>query len=88
MAKLLLAFLLFGAGLVKSSLVPLDLSSYFNIKAASSGPDDSFADFDGSGRAYPVEWLPTNDTFSFRGIEVRHSTFMVLGINPSSALMH
>ncbi|KAI0076395.1 glycoside hydrolase family 29 protein [Panus rudis PR-1116 ss-1] len=47
----------------------LDLSRTFNIKAASTGPNDTFADFDGSGRAYPVEWLPKEQTFTYNGIE-------------------
>lgn len=50
--------------------VSLDLTGVFNIKAASTGPDDSFADFDGSGRAYPAEHLPTSSTFDYNGIQV------------------
>ena len=52
-------------------VVKLDLTPFFNAKAAATGPHDAFADFDGSGRAYPVEWLPFEPTFLFEGIEVR-----------------
>lgn len=51
--------------------VALDLSGVFNIKAASTGVDDTFADFDGSQRAYPVEWLPDTATFDYDGIKVQ-----------------
>ena len=57
--------------LVKSQTsVPVNLGSHFNAKAASTGLNDSLADFDGSGRAYPVEWLPTQSEFSFNGVNV------------------
>lgn len=51
--------------------VQLDLSPFFNAKAASTGLNDTFADFDGSGRAYPAEWLPAGPSFVYEGIEVR-----------------
>ena len=50
--------------------VALDLAGQFNIKAASTGVGDTFADFDGSQRAYPVEWLPNTTTFEYGGIQV------------------
>lgn len=60
-----------GGGTVDSvRTVSLDLSNIFNIKAASSGPNDSFPDFDGSGRAYPAEYLPISSTFDYNGIQV------------------
>ncbi|OBZ73091.1 Alpha-L-fucosidase [Grifola frondosa] len=49
--------------------IPLDLSSAFNAKAASTGLNDTFADFDGSGRAFPVEFLPSESSFTFDGIK-------------------
>lgn len=52
-------------------IIGLDLKDFFNIKAASPGLNDTFADFDGSGRAYPVEWLPNATTFTYNGIKVR-----------------
>ena len=76
MLHCLLAFLtIFSLGLrsscsVIAESVKLDLSPFFNAKAASSGLNDTAANFDGSGRAYPVQWLPTAKTFSFTGIEV------------------
>lgn len=54
----------------QENYVKLDLKAEYNIKAASTGPSDPLANIDGSGRAYPVEWLPTGDTFSFSGVEV------------------
>ncbi|KAA1470747.1 glycoside hydrolase family 29 protein [Dentipellis sp. KUC8613] len=47
----------------------LDLSSVFDAKAAASGPGDSSADFDGNGRSYPVELLPSTPTYIYNGIE-------------------
>ncbi|KAI0076394.1 glycoside hydrolase family 29 protein [Panus rudis PR-1116 ss-1] len=58
-----------GAVLPSIASTKLDLSGIFNIKAASTGPNDTFADFDGSRRAYPVEWLPSQQTFAYDGIE-------------------
>lgn len=72
----LLAFLLAQVSYCADNVVPfiqqlpLDLSSVLNIKAASTGLDDSLADFDGSRRAYPVEWLPNATTFEYNGISV------------------
>ena len=53
--------------------VALDLSSALNIKAAAVGPSDPTADFDGSGRSYPVEHLPTASSFDYNGIKVTSS---------------
>ncbi|KAJ3553679.1 hypothetical protein NM688_g3482 [Phlebia brevispora] len=47
----------------------LDLTPIFNVKAASTGLNDTFADFDGSGRAYPAEYLPVGPSFVYNGIE-------------------
>ncbi|KAI0319261.1 glycoside hydrolase family 29 protein [Amylostereum chailletii] len=52
---------------VELNLIKLDLSSVFNVKAAATSNDN--ANFDGSGRAYPAEYLPTASTFNFTGIE-------------------
>jgi alpha-L-fucosidase len=50
--------------------VPLDLSSHFNGKAASTGVNDRLADFDGSGRAYPVQFLPKGgSSITYEGID-------------------
>jgi hypothetical protein len=51
--------------------VKIDLSSKFNLKAASTGADDPLANFDGSGRAYPVEWLPKEPLYNYSGVLVR-----------------
>ena len=50
--------------------VKLDLNANFNLKAASTGLDDTFANFDGFGRAYPVEYLPSTGTFNYSGVQV------------------
>ncbi|KAL1705868.1 glycoside hydrolase family 29 protein [Schizophyllum commune] len=52
-----------------ASLSRIDLSDLYDIKAASAGSDSSAADFDGSGRAYPVEYLPSEPSFTYRGVE-------------------
>ncbi|TFY74480.1 hypothetical protein EWM64_g9533 [Hericium alpestre] len=52
-----------------TQFVKFDLKSVFDIKAAASGPNDTRADFDGSGRSYPVELLPNAATYSYNGIE-------------------
>ena len=54
--------------------VPVDLAPFFNAKAASTGVNNTFADFDGSGRAYPAEYLPAGPSFVYSGIEVCTST--------------
>ncbi|KAF7792727.1 hypothetical protein EIP86_003825 [Pleurotus ostreatoroseus] len=51
------------------TVVPIDLAPFFNAKAASTGVNDTFADFDGSGRAYPAEYLPVGPLFVYNGIE-------------------
>ena len=51
-----------------ADFVQLDLSSYFNAKAAATSAAD--ANFDGSGRAYPVELLRTETSFNYSGLEV------------------
>ncbi|KAK7691888.1 hypothetical protein QCA50_005293 [Cerrena zonata] len=50
-------------------ILAIDLNGEFNIKAASTGVGDTLADFDGSQRAYPVEWLPNASIFEYNGIE-------------------
>ena len=50
--------------------IQVDLLPFFNVKAAATGPNDPFADFDGSSRAYPAEWLPTESSFVYDGMEV------------------
>lgn len=61
---------------------PLDLTSHFNGKAASTGVNDTAADFDGSGRAYPVEFLPKGGSnFSYEGID-----FVIPPFDDSNAL--
>jgi alpha-L-fucosidase len=50
--------------------IPINLSTFFNGKAASTGPGDHLANFDGSGRAYPVQFLPKGGSnFSYEGID-------------------
>jgi hypothetical protein len=50
--------------------VKLNLSSSYNLKAASTGLDDTLANFDGFGRAYPAEWLPSGSYFNYSGVQV------------------
>ena len=57
-------------GFSRAATVQVDLSTHRNAKAASTGYNDTFADFDGSGRAYPVEYLPNDTTFVYQGIQV------------------
>lgn len=49
--------------------VQLDLSTVFNVKAASTGFDDPLANFDGNGKSYPVEWLPAGDSYNYSGVQ-------------------
>ncbi|THG97827.1 hypothetical protein EW026_g4244 [Hermanssonia centrifuga] len=63
-----LVFVYSASSAIHSAGTPLDLSAFFNAKAASTGLNDSFADFDGSGRAYPVEHLPAGPSFVYEGI--------------------
>lgn len=49
--------------------VQLNLSPVFDVKAASTGFDDPLANFDGNGNSYPVEWLPTGDSYNYLGIQ-------------------
>lgn len=51
--------------------VKLDLIGKYDIKAASTGFNDPLADLDGSGRAFPAEWLPAGGSnFDYSGVEV------------------
>jgi hypothetical protein len=59
--------------LVEAAGVQIDLSSHFNAKTASTGTNDTLADFDGFHRALPVEHLPSGPTFSYQGINVSQS---------------
>ena len=68
-----------GGALDAIQTVALDLSNVFNIKAAAASPSDFTADFDGSGRSYPAEYLPTASTFDYNGIQVTSS------VRPTSA---
>jgi len=61
-------FVIFGV--CQALSIPLNLTSSFNGKAASTGVDDPLADFDGSGRAYPVQYLPKAGTnFTYVGMD-------------------
>ncbi|KZV75904.1 glycoside hydrolase family 29 protein [Peniophora sp. CONT] len=50
-----------------ADFVQLNLTSYFNAKAAATSAAN--ANFDGSGRAYPAELLPTATSFNYSGLE-------------------
>ncbi|TRM59910.1 glycoside hydrolase family 29 protein [Schizophyllum amplum] len=62
-------FFCFCLATARAAFVNVDLSEFFNIKAASTGVNDTLADFDGSGRAYPVEYLPSETVYEYRGIQ-------------------
>ncbi|KAI0036162.1 glycoside hydrolase family 29 protein [Vararia minispora EC-137] len=52
---------------VQADYVKLDISNLFNVKAAATSAAD--ANFDGNGRAYPVEYLPSAPTFDYLGLQ-------------------
>ncbi|CAL1711586.1 unnamed protein product [Somion occarium] len=68
------------AALVITLIFPNAYAFPMGNEAASPGLNDTFADFDGSGRAYPVEWLPNATTFTYNGIKFNLPPFH----NPSA----
>ncbi|KAI0338361.1 glycoside hydrolase family 29 protein [Trametopsis cervina] len=54
---------------VSAAVVQVDLSPVYNAKSAATGPNDTFADFDGFGRAYPAKFLPNGTLFTYQGID-------------------
>uniref|UniRef100_D8PTJ5 alpha-L-fucosidase n=1 Tax=Schizophyllum commune (strain H4-8 / FGSC 9210) TaxID=578458 RepID=D8PTJ5_SCHCM len=68
-SRIPLVSLSFLASVASASFSQISLDNLYNIKAASNGTDSASADFDGSGRAYPAEYLPSEPSSAYRGIE-------------------
>jgi len=55
----------------KDDWTPIDLSLYFNLKAAATDAQNSaINNFDGHGRGYAAELLPSESTLDYQGIRV------------------
>ncbi len=67
---LIIALLCYLLTLTEAAGLQVNLGSHLNAKTASTGLNDTLADFDGFGRALPVEHLPKATSFVYQGVEV------------------